>query len=39
MSNLNKIYQVEGIKGFWKGGLVTTYKEGIFAGAYYTLYQ
>jgi hypothetical protein len=38
-NNLNKIYQVEGIKGFWKGGLATCYKEGIFAGAYYTLYQ
>lgn len=37
--NLLKIYQGQGIKGFWKGGLATCYKEGIFAGAYYTLYQ
>lgn len=27
------------MKGFWNGGLATCYKEGIFAGAYYTLYQ
>ena len=39
LSNLVKIYQVEGLQGFWKGGLATCYKEGIFAGAYYSLYQ
>ena len=39
LHNLNKIYKVEGVKGFWNGGLATCYKEGIFAGAYYTLYQ
>lgn len=38
MSSLKKIYQGEGLKGFWKGGLATTYKEGLFAGGYYTLY-
>ena len=27
------------MKGFWKGGLVNIYKEGLFAGGYYTLYQ
>lgn len=38
MSSLRKIYAEEGVKGFWKGGLATTYKEGLFAGGYYTLY-
>ena len=38
MSSLKKIYEGEGLKGFWKGGLATTYKEGLFAGGYYTLY-
>ena len=26
------------MRGFWQGALATTYKEGLFAGAYYTLY-
>lgn len=39
LKNMIKIYKHEGFAGFWKGGLTTCYKEGTFAGLYYTLYQ
>jgi hypothetical protein len=39
IKNTMKIYQYEGLAGFFKGGLTTCYKEGAFAGLYYTLYQ
>jgi hypothetical protein len=39
LKNLAKIYQYEGLKGFFQGGLTTCYKEGAFAGLYYMLYQ
>lgn len=37
--NFIKIYQNEGITGYFKGGLASCYKEGIFAGLYYMFYQ
>lgn len=39
LGNFVKIYQEEGMKGMFKGSMATWYKEGIFAGLYYTLYQ
>ena len=39
LKNLYRIYKLEGISGLWKGGLTSCYKEGLFAGIYYVLYQ
>lgn len=39
MHSLIKIYQEEGFRGYFKGGLTTCYKEGLFAGLFYTLYS
>ena len=38
-NSIKKIYQGEGVKGLLNGGLATCYKEGSFAGLYYTLYE
>jgi solute carrier family 25 protein 38 len=34
-----EIYQKEGLKGFFSGGLTSCIKEGFFAGLYYMLYN
>jgi hypothetical protein len=39
LQSLIKIYQEEGFRGYFKGGLATCYKEGLFAGLFYTLYS
>jgi hypothetical protein len=39
MQSLARIYRHEGVSGFFNGGLVSCYKEGIFAGFFYALYS
>lgn len=39
LNSLVKIYKNEGMGGYFKGGLASCYKEGIFAGLYYMFYQ
>jgi len=39
MRSLARIYKHEGLSGFFNGGLVSCYKEGMFAGLFYTLYS
>ena len=39
MSGLKKLYVNEGTKGFFRGCLTNCYKEGIFAGLFYGMYE
>lgn len=39
LSSLKKLYVNEGVGGYFKGGLASCYKQGLFAGLYYMFYQ
>ena len=39
LGNLKRIYQIEGLEGFFKGCAASCWKEASFAGLYYSLYR